>query len=259
MKNSSREIDLPLSAQDVFVVLEEHYRFLVEFDPDVEPGVALNLDMEVDRWRSVCDLLPPAGLGLALNEIFGIDCSGAAWKNVLQPKNTLSDVCCFISENGAMKADSGPMKIAGKNCEEAGIFIALRTMFAKSGVPIAGMRPSTKLGPLLDDHFTAVFATLAKLAPRALPMPTSRCTELLGMELGQVFLLCLGILGTSYVFLPEFVGALACLFMFTVPVGYGTLIRKTRKKFGSDLHIAGIETLADLCRFIVQYKKLNEA
>ena len=227
------------------------------FDPDAEPGVMLTYDSSVKDWRTACALLPTEQLGQALNTIFAISCSSEQWQMVLRDDNTFGNVCRFVSESGAKRADCRPMKLAGRECEEAGVFLALRSMLSEAGLHVADLRPSTELGPLLDQHFWTIVDVMAKLAPGVLPYPISRFSELFGNGLGLFILLSsLGILTCIYFLARDFIWIPLIVLGAANSIAWTKCENKVKEKFKSNYYIERVRTLADLTRLIIQHRTL---
>lgn len=256
MKNTSRVADVSLSAEDVLAVINDWYRFSQHFDPEVAEGFELTYDTSVEEWTSICDLLPDEQLGRALNARFLIMATDEQWIEILHLDNKLRTVCEFISSTGANRVSCDPLQIAGKACDEAGIFIALRSMLVQSGLSVSRMRPSDALGPILDEHLGVLLNVVAKMAPGALPIPTSRFAEHFGTKVQNFLVLAAVLLALVYVSSPEsfgvFASSIGVLFALTI----GWCRRGIKQSFGSDLHLEGLRTVGDLCRFIVQYRRL---
>lgn len=243
------------STSRVLEFFKERYRFAQEFDPDAEPFFVLRSDTTVRDWQTACDLLPAEQLGKALNSIFAISCPDDQWKHALNGENILGNVCSLISESGAKRADCRPMKLAGRDCNEAGVFLAFRSMLSEAGLPAADLRPSSELGPLLDQHFGTIVDVMGKLAPGVLPFPTSRFSEHFGNGLGLLLLTSAGILILFHAMALD-------LFWVTLIVVAANIIAwskcndEIQKRFKSNYYIQGVRTLADLTRLIVQHRSL---
>jgi hypothetical protein len=196
-------------------------------------------------------------LGQALNSIFAIKGSDKDWQRILEDRNTLGNVCHFISKNGACRADCSSMKIAGKDCDEAGMFIALRSMLIEAGIPASGLRPSSELGPMLEEHYSGIVDVMARLAPGALPIPKSRFSERFGKELSALALTSMGLAGGAYLFLGAYTWPSIFVLVLINFLAFGYCGRRVNKLFTSDLHVEGIKTFGDLARFILQYRALT--
>jgi hypothetical protein len=187
----------PASADDVLDILRDWYRHSLEFDPEAEPGIALDFDATIDDWRRACDLLGHRKLGRALNQYFEIGVSDDEWRRVLHPPRarTLRGVCDTIARHARLPTVRR-FRIFGGRCLSAGAFLTIRSLLAKAGVPVQGVRPTTRLDAIARDHFSDIIDVIGKIAPGVLPTPKlekayPRLSATLEMVLVVTFLLAL--------------------------------------------------------------------
>jgi hypothetical protein len=248
MRNSHRLSEIKLSTNDVLLAIRDWYRFSEALDPEAEPDVDLSFETTVHEWRCACDLVSADRLGAWLNQVFAITASLAEWQVVLEPDCTLWDVCEFVSRQGAKRPSCAPLKLAGTECEYAGVFLALRSGLIQAGVPLAGASPSTQLAAITEHHFSQLITTVSILAPGSLPIPISRFEEIFRPSLrftaamsGIVLLLVF--LVRSDLVIPAASSIMAMLFIY-----WSLCQRYILWRFGAAFYFHRLNTLADLVR-----------
>ncbi len=165
MKNTYA-IPEKMTADTILSILRNDYALQCRYDPEVEPDMVLTFDSSVEDWRWACDLVKCKPLGRAMNEIYHLNYSDDEWFNALEPSDEkkLKDVCELMAKT-AIRPSIKPLKIAGVNSVEAGVFIALRTALRDKGINIDKLRPSTPIHP---DSFDILYA-FCLIAPEKLP------------------------------------------------------------------------------------------
>lgn len=174
MKTSELVSSRPMTPEDVLSVFRDEHRHAARHDPETDPDFDLRFDATVSDWRDACDLLPVHELWPALNKGFGVDISESEWLSVLLPMRdkTLGGVCQLVARH-AQAPVVEPLRIFGTNCRSAGAFLAIRTLLAREGVPIEGIRPSTTLGEFARedrDNYSRLLSVMSRLAPGVLPV-----------------------------------------------------------------------------------------
>lgn len=163
----------PASAQFVLDAIRDSHRHQCAFDPEADDTVELTFETTVADWRNACDLLDTERLGTALNEIWDIAISAAAWREVLEPpkQRTVHDVCELIAAhaNRAVIRRAGSF---GASCEAAGAFLAIRALLVRAGVQGSAIRPSLPIAEIARQHGEVFVGPISQLAPGRLPTIT---------------------------------------------------------------------------------------
>jgi hypothetical protein len=252
MKNSKRTLSERLSPEDILASMRDWYRFS-EALAGAEPGFELTFDTTVVQWMDALEVVSTAELGHRLNEIYHINGFESEWEFVLEYKNTLRDLCNFVSKKGAARASCSGMVLAGHDCAAAGVFVALRSMLSASGVPVVNARPSTPLNPLLTSSFGSIITAASLLAPGALPLPICRLEERFPKYRRVLLAVLVAIpLGTTMV-----AGFNYTMLAFAFALWADIFIYKLLEKLaGSPTHyFKDINTLADVTRLILSHQQ----
>ena len=179
MKNRL-DINMGLASQDMILeVFRGRYLIALEYDPESDPGIPIELETTVSELSSAFDWVhPDQGLGPELGDVFGVDASWEDWLEVLMPSETrtLRDICDFLVSRGARLPVSRPLRIFGTTCNTAGAFAAIRAVMAGEGINVSDLRPSTDLASFVKKRkqLDALLFALSQLAPGALPEPLAR-------------------------------------------------------------------------------------
>ena len=165
----------PASAQFVLDVIRDSHRHQCTFDPEADSSADLSFGTSVAEWGDACDLLRTDNLGAALNEIWDIEISAAAWREVLEPpkQRTLRDVCELVAAH-ANRVAIRPAGSFGVSCEAAGAFLAIRALLMRAGVQDGSIRPSQPIAEIARLHPEVFLGPISRLAPGRLPTVTIR-------------------------------------------------------------------------------------
>jgi hypothetical protein len=158
------------SPESILEVIRDSHRHQSAFDPEADPSADLCFETSVAEWSDACDLVRTEKLGEALNEIWNIDVSPAAWRAVLEPsrKRTLRNVCDLISVH-AKRAVIEPAGAFGSSCRSAGAFLAVRALLLKAGAQEDSIRPSQPIAEVARRHPEIFLGPISRLAPGRLP------------------------------------------------------------------------------------------
>ena len=163
----------PASAQFVLEAIRDSHRHQCAFDPEADSSADLSFETSVAEWRDACDLVRTEKLGAALNEIWQIEVSAAAWRAVLEPpkQRTLRDVCELVAAHATRRVIQ-PAGTFGVSCEAAGAFLAVRSLLLKAGVHDGAIRPSQPIAEIARLHPDVFLGEISRLAPGKLPTVT---------------------------------------------------------------------------------------
>ena len=234
----------PATPAYVLAVLRDNHRQQCHFDCEADPGVDLTFDSTVAEWREACDLVASRPLGVAFNEVWEIDRPEAEWFAVLEPAGhrRLGEVCALIAAH-ATRPHVRPACLLGKECGSAGAFLTVRWLLHRAGASVAGLKPSSPLGPYAR-HYPGVFlGPIARLAPGALPPVTIRTPvhdrAISGIMLALLYILGGGIIGWALLW---FFGAL----LFAA--SYATTWYAAKRLAPASVEFEGLDTFSELAR-----------
>lgn len=108
-------------------------------------------------------------LGQALNQDWGTKFTRKQWRQVLEParEKTIQGVCELLATQ-AQRPLIPPARIFGRECQSAGVFLAIRAVLIERGVP-ADLRPSSRMEPYLTKWPKVFQDQIDRLAPGGLP------------------------------------------------------------------------------------------
>lgn len=154
----------------VMAVLRDMHRQMCQYDPEADACAVLTFDSTVAQWRAASDLLGWRSLGHAQNQFWGITCSDAEWREVLEPAGdrTLAGVCRLIAER-AHRPHIRPAQLLGSTCVTAGAFLTVRSLLHAAGAPAAEISPSTPLAAYTRRYADVFLGPVSRLAPGVLP------------------------------------------------------------------------------------------
>jgi hypothetical protein len=163
-------IDEPASPEYVLAVLRDMHRQQCQYDPEADPDAVLTAESTVAEWRAACDLLGWRELGRAHNQVWGIACSDAEWREVLEPasRRQLGGVCHLIAER-TIRPRIRPARLLGSTCAPAGAFLTIRSLLHAAGAPAGEIAPSTPLAAYARRYAEVFLGPVSRLAPGALP------------------------------------------------------------------------------------------
>lgn len=152
------------TVKEVLKIFVEHHRLSSPLDFNADPTIDLTEETTVDEWRSALDLLGWRQLGKTLNEEFDIRVSKAEWKEVLVPARSkkLIGVCALIS-NRAIKREPVEVRLFGKLCKTAGLFLFIKDELERKGVNTKDFTPSSLLKDYLSSHYAEMMSVIARL------------------------------------------------------------------------------------------------
>jgi hypothetical protein len=242
-----------MTRDDVLRVIRDAYRFGDLLYPEAVEGFDLTFDTTVMAWREACDLVAAFELGYALNAWFGVYFGSWEWSTVLEPADrvTLRGVCELIASK-AKVPDIRPILVCGSECLSAGVFLTIRTALRKEGIPVAGIRPSTRIAPVARKHLQAFITALGIVAPSVLPVP-----ELKEKPVYRVGLWLAGA-GLVSILLSLFMRSSALAFsgLASELMGFLVLLRLGAERFKS-VSFREVETFRDLTEAVIRHAPLS--
>jgi hypothetical protein len=185
--------DEPATPKYVLVVLADFYRQQCAFDEDAESGLDISFGTTVKEWQDASSFGNWRRTGRFMNYLFGINCRGDEWKDVLTPakERTFQDVCGLIARH-ASRPRITPAVLCDSACLSAGAFLTLRSQLHQAGAKVSDLSPSTLLRKYTRDHFDVFMRLACRLAPGALPLVSTSKQPYLA-PLGWKFLLGVGL------------------------------------------------------------------
>ncbi len=163
----------PATPEYVFDVLRSIFGPAAEgYGPALEPGTP------IEEWFAAWDLDEFHLCGRSptvrwLCRWWDVEIPWSQWRPVLKNRaqHTVGDVCELIALY-ARRPVAREAVVLGRPCRAAGMFLAVRSLFARHGLDVARVAPSTGLAPFLRRRHEALDCDLRKLAPAVLPLPT---------------------------------------------------------------------------------------
>jgi hypothetical protein len=198
-------IDQPATPEYVLAVLRDMQRQRAQYRIDEDDGTSWTMETTIDEW---CDFGWPK-LGRALNEFWGINCSDAEWRAVLEPEDQkrLGDVCELIARY-ARREVIRPVRLFGCICRPAGAFLTVRSLLREAGASVEEIAPSTPLAAYTRRYAQVFLGPISQLAPGALPLVRVRNPMYDAGLLGSFFgLVIVAISGCSGLTLLAIIGA----------------------------------------------------
>lgn len=165
----------PVTPDYVLSVLQDDHRQQCAFDPEADPYAQLSFASSIAEWRHACDLVSTDELGIALNEIWGIDVPADVWRVTLAPagSRTLRDVCVLIASR-AERTLLSPAGYLGGSCSAAGAFLAIRALLLRAGAPPSSIRPSAPIADAARTYPGLFLGRISRLSPGRLPTVAMR-------------------------------------------------------------------------------------
>lgn len=156
----------PATPEYVLEVLRRH----CDFDSDCHPDFDFRFESTVSEWIDACDLGWDQRAGRAMNEYWNLKVTPKEWDAVLQPADvrTLRDLCEFLAPR-IQRIVIRPTRFFGRECREAGAFLAIRSILNDHGVAIDDVRPSTLLAPFTRLHPSIFSGPISDLSFGSLP------------------------------------------------------------------------------------------
>jgi hypothetical protein len=157
---------------DVLAWLNADYRIRSGLDPEVDSGAVLRPDTSIAEWRSICDLVSTRRLATIMHEWFDVARPASEWDGILEPEDerTLADLARFAAPFMRLP-EFRAMWVSGVDDAASGVFFCLRTLLARTGIPVGQIRPSTPIASLDRACVLPLADGLARLAPELTPVP----------------------------------------------------------------------------------------
>ena len=255
MRNSFDAPVESLTPESVLDIIKDFHRQQCFHDPEAEPDIHLSFESTIEEWRQACDWLDCKPLGRALNERFGVNFSDNEWHDALEPSNqkTLLGVCELIATQGERFAIK-PLNIFGGSCREAGVYIALRSALNKAGVPMEKVKPSSRLEPLLINHWGVISDEVGKIAPGVLPSVEIKGSFFQRLGIGLLFA------GPLLAFLDWIWGPTGITLFAIAFGGCGALLLAVSSGMKpKSVSFENLETFGDLCSRVSESTLRNES
>lgn len=145
---------------------------------DSMPSGILELSTPISDWLDAW-LLDDAAFGswqrnLAKwsNEWWGVDITFDEWRPLLcdARKQTIGDLCKMLASH-VQRPVLRPAVVFGRSCEQAGAFLAMRSILNRTGAEGEDIAPSTLLAPYTRRYVQILERHFHRVAPDRLPQP----------------------------------------------------------------------------------------
>lgn len=164
-------MDQPATPEFVLAVLRDMQRQKSRYSVEEDDGTSWTFETTIEEWRQYTEFFGWPKLCQALNHDWGIDCSDAEWREVLEPedKKRLRQVCDLIARH-ARRAVVRPARLFGCLCTPAGAFLTVRSLLGEAGASVEEIAPSTPLASYTRRYAHVFLGPISRLAPGALPL-----------------------------------------------------------------------------------------
>lgn len=233
-------VEIPATSEQILSVLQDYQRLECG---EVPENQVLSFDWTVDNWIVALEIFDAREY---LSRIFGLAISKAEWATIdyLGSKTSLRQLCDFLARR-ALLPQIKEQIILGGSCKIGSAFLGLRWSLQKAGLDMTGVRPSTKLNPVLCRDAQRIADVLTKLTPgRTLRISGKR--NILFRLSGWAFFICL-ILGIGFGISGNY--SAMSVYAFGLVISFCGVLIFSRFPL-EEAHIEGCETFGDLSRLI---------
>lgn len=245
----------PVTEADIFAAFEVHTTadYFIE-DPEHPFGPDMSLYHWVDAVDDDFDRLDAfGGMRKWLMNTYQVRIDLREWRAfVRKPKHvTLGDVCRFTAERGGWMLDPKPLRVAGRECVEAGVFMTLRSDLTRAVAPDRGCAPSTPIDRVGRSNLSRFYEVLFRISPHHVSRIKVRCSwvilVLVYALLATLLLGCvnsvLWIFGAAIINVYQWT-VIFCLLLILLVLSSWLPPRR--------VEIKGLKTMADLSREIAR-------
>jgi hypothetical protein len=137
--------------EEIFGIEKEAHRLCSPLDPEADDSTDFFKETSLVEWRDIRDLVPWDKLYIAINNMYDIHVAKQDWMEAVLPETqkTVWDYCVFVSKY-SKKEVIKPIKICGKECMSAAIFLTLKNNMKRRGLNIENLRPSSDISTYLS-------------------------------------------------------------------------------------------------------------
>ena len=158
---------------EILQILKANHQQRIQIDKGLPPSSEIQYTITIQEWMDEFDLLDWSVLAKYYSDLFQISYSETAWKKVMIPEEekTLSIFCEYVASK-AKKRVIQPIKLFGRDCQEASIFKYLKIQLIKRNKAFINIRPSTKLEAYMNHFAFDLIEEVNLLSTKALPTLT---------------------------------------------------------------------------------------
>lgn len=231
---------------DVLAILRDQHRQQCTYDWGADPRVVLTRESTIDAWRQACDLIRWRPLATALNAAWKINVPHKQWRSVLEPAGarTVGDVCDLIARYAQLPRVR-PVRVLGKECLPAGVFLTVRTYLAAAGADVRNVAPSTPLAEYTRRYAGVFLGPVSQFAPGTLP-PVRIRRPIYDLSLLAFMASSVGIGVASCIRLD----AVTALCAIVAVVSYLGIWIAARCVLPASVEFQGLRTFRDLCKTV---------
>lgn len=246
----------PATEADIFAAFEAGARLENFFFED--PDKPFGPDMTLEDWDDAANDFPDVNFAYLLewlSDIYQINPGEPLWRELNNDpaKTTIRDVCRFTAKHGALMLDPKPLRVAGRNCAEAGAFLTLRSAMNQSSKTPSLFPPSATIDHIARSHPSEFITCVLQTCPQLLndyywkaawPLAMTGYAWLAMFPLGLVSLLVsLTGFGLPTISWKVWLGT---VFALTIASMFLCALPPRR------VEIKGLKTMADLSREVVR-------
>ncbi|MEZ6189658.1 MAG: hypothetical protein R3C45_00015, partial [Phycisphaerales bacterium] len=249
----------PATEADIYAAFKAEARLENFFFED--PGKPFGPDMTLKDWDDAANDFYDVNFAYMfkwLSDTYQIKLSEALWRELISDpaKTTVRDVCRFTAKHGALMLDPKPLRVAGRDCAEAGAFLTLRSAMNQLSKTTCSFAPSATIDHIARSHPIEFHTCVYQICPQVLnneksksawPLAVTEYAWLAMFPLGLVSLLVsMTGLGLPTISWKVWLGSVSVL---TIASMFLSALPPRR------IEIIGLKSMADLSREIVKQQR----
>jgi len=163
-----------MTSDEVLQVMIDVWRQREGIDPNVQYEIPLKRGTPVEKAANLMGLPRLADdwsdIAVLLNNMFDLAIEADTWRAMLDPKGQrpIGPVCDLIAEHALAPAIEVEDESATPDWQAAA-FETMRLILEDAGVEVKGLRPESKLAPMLERHTWVFTQGISRLAPGRMP------------------------------------------------------------------------------------------
>ncbi len=179
----------PATSADIFAGFEvsAQVNWFIE-----DPERPFSMEMTLAAWADATDCFDYKEfkcLRQWLADTYQAQIDPLQWRALVRSSDqvTLGDICEFVVSCGGWMLDPLPLRIAGRDCEEAGVFLTLRAAMYHAGGAAQPILPSTSIDEVMRSNPDYFGTLLYQSCPPLVGQITTESALILKV-LGQTFI-----------------------------------------------------------------------
>lgn len=207
-------IEIDVTPEYVLLLIRHELLQDVELNPHDVLDFSFTFDRTIAEMRNELLLCDWKGMEANFNRIFDTAISADEWLSVLEPasEKTLGELCDFLTPYLKRKI-AKPFNVWGKECQEAAVFLKIRSVLAENGVDVSELTPSSSLDEYALKHTDLFENEISRLAPGSFPQVEYKWRSLNKYPLFILFLPIMSISIIVTIVLSYYLGHKGWLFL----------------------------------------------